>query len=118
MKEFITTNEFGDGCLQGYIAASYHRLIEVFGKPNVVTDGYKTDAEWKLKFNDDSIVSIYNYKDGKNYLGAEGENIINIVNWHIGGKNKKAVANIQRALRNATWLIWGLLNALRNKHWD
>ena len=103
MQDFITTTDSITGLVsQGYIAASYDRLVEVFGRPNAANDGFKTDAEWHLRFNDGTLVAIYNYKDGKNYLKEKGASVRSIVEWHIGGRNKQAVANIQRALRNAT----------------
>ena len=73
------------GSLQGYIDATYKDLKRVFGKSNPSMDDYKSDAEWDILFEDGTEVCIYNYKDGKNYLGSEGTPKTQITDWHIGG---------------------------------
>lgn len=73
--------------LVGEIEITYNELVEVFGPPNMKTDGYKTDAEWKLNI-DGRDIFIYNYKDGKNYLGDDGLEVEDITCWHIGGNRK------------------------------
>jgi hypothetical protein len=62
-------------------------------------DGYKTDAEWEIKFEDGSIATIYNWKDGKNYCGHSGLKTVNIRDWHIGGFSSGVVNYIKQALR-------------------
>jgi len=44
------------------------------------------------------LATIYNYKDGKNYLGKEGLEVEEITNWHIGGHNEAVVGWIKKAL--------------------
>ncbi len=80
-----------DGCLNGELDISYAKLVELLGEPNAGTDGYKTDAEWSIEF-DGVPFSIYNYKDGKNYLGSDGLDVEDIRDWHIGGSNKEKAA--------------------------
>jgi hypothetical protein len=76
-------------CLQGVIYADYSVLVKLFGKPQ--PGGDKSDAEWviqsnKLDFNGRPLVAtIYNWKNGKNYLGDEGEATENITRWNVGG---------------------------------
>ena len=84
--------------LQGYIKTTYRKLVSRFGKPGK-GDKYKTDAEWILVFDDGTVASVYNYKDGKNYLGTKGKPVSQITNWHVGGNRKKAVALVRAALR-------------------
>jgi len=80
------------------IEASYQKLVDTFGKPNVDDfDNYKSDAEW-LIFTPNGVATIYNYKDGKNYLGKEGLEVEEITNWHIGGHNEAVVGWIKKAL--------------------
>lgn len=98
MLEFQLTDEFGAGSLQGYLACSYARLVKTFGEPNAGNDGYKTDAEWTIKFPDCTIASIYNYKDGKNYEGDDGLAVEDITEWHIGGKTKRSLSLIKQVL--------------------
>ena len=77
--------------LQGYIHGEYDDLVESFGEPTLETDEYKTDAEWILDFGDDLLITIYNYKNGKNYLGADGLNVRDIKHWHVGGKGPRGL---------------------------
>lgn len=79
--------------LQGYVTANYRTLVALFGKPND-GDGYKVDAEWNLQ-TPYGFVTIYNYKDGKNYCGKEGTATTKITDWHIGGTGTDAVPFIQ-----------------------
>lgn len=72
-------------CLQGFISVPYDMLVKVLGEPHSDGDGYKIDAEWILKFNNGTVATIYNYKDGPNYLGESGTPVEDIVDWHIGG---------------------------------
>ena len=80
-------------CLQGYIEADHKLLVKLFGKSHN-HDDYKSDAEWYLD-TPYGIATIYNYKDGKNYLGDEGDAIEDITEWHIGGTNKNVSAYLQ-----------------------
>jgi len=63
--------------LQGNVGATYQELVEVFGEPiRYDSDGTthmnnKTDAEWRISFEDGTIATIYNYKNGLNYLAAQ-----------------------------------------------
>jgi hypothetical protein len=86
-------------CLQGYIASDYNKLVSLFGEP-CEGDAYKIDAEWIIKFDDGSITTIYNWKNGKNYCGNEGEAVENMTEWHVGGHRKEAL-----------WMLMELLKA-------
>jgi hypothetical protein len=87
--------------LQGEIDISYRDLVAVFGKPHTKGDGSKVDAEWILQFNTpgvDIIATIYNYKDGKNYLGRDGLPVSKIREWHIGGVSTHSAYLVKLAL--------------------
>lgn len=84
--------------LQGYIYCGYDRLVEVFGEPTG-GDGYKVDAEWDIEFEDGKVATIYNYKDGVNYLGEDGEEVETIREWHIGGLTKEVEYRIDKLVR-------------------
>lgn len=84
--------------LQGYVTTTYQKLVETFGAHDD-GDGYKQDAQWILIFHDGTLATVYNYKDGKNYMGAEGDSVENITDWHIGGENLKAVEYVKAALK-------------------
>lgn len=77
-------------CLQGYICIPFANLVEVLGEPHSDGDGYKVDAEWILMFDNGTVATIYNYKNGPNYCGQDGTPVDEIEDWHIGGHSKMA----------------------------
>lgn len=85
--------------LQGYINATYDRLVSVFGPPNGEPDGYKTQAEWVLE-SPAGVVTIYDYKQGDCYCG-EGEGIPaeQVTDWHIGGRSEAAAQWVTRQVQ-------------------
>lgn len=97
---FASVDQWNDGdystSLQGYIDITYAELVEKLGEPKGVHDDYKSDAEWWIKFGDGTFATVYNYKDGKNYNGDDGEETENITNWHIGGVDQKAVKLVNK----------------------
>ena len=46
------------------------------------------------------MANIYNWKDGKNYLGPDGLEPENIHEWHVGGHSEKAVARVIDAIED------------------
>ena len=86
-------------CLQGYINCTYDDITEVFGYPlEEGFDDYKSDAEWLIVFEDGTRATIYNYKNGKNYLGADGLHLCDMEQWNVGGYNGKALELVQDAI--------------------
>jgi hypothetical protein len=83
--------------LMCYIEIGYDELVEMIGEPNCENDGYKVDAEWRLEF-DGVFHTIYNYKDGKNYCGAEGTDVEFITDWHIGGNDEEKAKEFKEFL--------------------
>lgn len=95
--KFITHNQddllTSEGTFgQGQITATYTQLVSTFGEP--LKDGfddYKSDAEWLVQYEDGTVATIYNWKNGINYCGSEeGTPTQDITDWHIGGKSEKA----------------------------
>ena len=84
--------------LQASFTAPYSKVVEVFGAPHSEGDGYKIDAEWYIEFDDGTFATIYNYKDGKNYNGADGLPVEEITDWHIGGFNWQAGQRVHKAM--------------------
>lgn len=78
-------------CLQGNVVCDYWTLVNIFGNPEGMYDNFKSDAAWDVSING-VVCTIYNYKDGKNYLGAQGLDKEEITDWHIGGKTRKSAA--------------------------
>ena len=98
---FATHNDkninVGGTSLMGYITVTFAQLVDVFGEPGE-NDGYKTDAEWEIEFADGKVATIYNWKNGHNYNGCDGEDVEDITDWHIGGKDKNVVELVGQAL--------------------
>jgi hypothetical protein len=86
-------------CLQGEIDADYNYLVTLFGQPTN-GDGYKVDAEWVIQFEDGTIATIYNWKDGPNDCGDDGIPVECIRDWHIGGFSKIAVERVEKVLKD------------------
>ncbi len=97
----VAWSEINGTHLQGYVMANYADIVAVFGKPTV-RDDYKCDAEWMIKFSDGTVATLYNYKNGKNYLGKEGLAKTKITEWNIGGHNERVVELVQGALSGLT----------------
>ena len=70
---------------------TYDTLVEKLGEPltDFSGDG-KVTCEWVIEFPDDTVGTIYDWKTG--------ETPIKEYNWHIGGKDGKAVMKIGELL--------------------
>ncbi len=90
------------GCygLEGYIYISYAELVEMLGEPIEIFDTKKSDAEWVVLFGSGQCATIYNYKDGPNYMGDEGTPKEDIREWHIGGKTKAVLRKMSELFPN------------------
>lgn len=82
--------------LQGYIRTDYGLLVSLFGGSHE-GDAYKTDWEWTIKFDDGTVATVYNWKNGPNY-GYSTVTGDDIVEWHVGGHSQQAMENVKRAL--------------------
>jgi len=93
--KFTKAMESNGTHLQGNVGATYQELVEVFGEPTRFEwseeSDNKVDAQWAIKFEDGTIATIYNYKNGLNYLGAEGKRVTQISMWNVGGHNERSV---------------------------
>lgn len=73
---------------RGHFYLPYARVIELLGKPNAQSDGFKTDLEWSFE-KDGVVATVYNWKNGPNYTGKGSVEDINI--WNIGGFGVRSV---------------------------
>jgi hypothetical protein len=103
MKMFLTHNDqhidVNGTCLVGHITAHYSELVDVFGNPTE-GDGYKVDAEWKIEFEDGTVGTIYNWKNGPNYCGEHGKLPEFNTDWNVGGKGYDSWSFIDEVLIN------------------
>ena len=81
----------------GEITTTYQTLVDTFGEPTK-SDEYKVDAEWIIESPDGVVATIYNWKNGKNYLGNEGLDTVNIINWNVGGFDGEAIKLVTNIL--------------------
>ena len=79
---------------QGYLDAQYDELCILFGAPVVFSGEGKVDAEWTVPLKGGGVATIYNWKNGRNYLGDEGRLSSDITRWHIGGERQEAAIEI------------------------
>ena len=81
--------ETGGSSLQGYIDAAYHEIVDALGQPNCPVDEHKVDVAWAFKL-DNTVFTIYNWKNGYNYCGESGTAVESMNHWHVGGFNSDA----------------------------
>lgn len=96
---YVNSSKTTGTSYQGEVTCSYKRLVRLFGEPHT-WDMEKTDAEWDIEFNDGTIATIYNWKNGPNYLGEYGTPVEEIVNWHIGGFSEQAERRVQEVVND------------------
>jgi hypothetical protein len=98
--KFKTDDSYGDGSSkQGDLSGmTYKELVSIFGKENSDGDGYKVQACWGIEFEDGTIASIYDYKEGKKYNGKSGTPKTKVTAWNIGGYNSMAVVRVMETI--------------------
>ena len=90
-------NILGTG-LVGYVTISYAHLVEAFGKPTSQrpSGDDKVKIEWQIKFADNTVATIYDWKNyGKTVKWVKE----NCLDWHIGGEDKYAVNKVLDVLK-------------------
>jgi hypothetical protein len=76
---------------------SYKRIVRLFGLPTTNGDEDKTDAAWIIE-TPDGYGELYNYKNGRTYLGPEGQKTVDITDWCIRGENRRVHGWIELSL--------------------
>ena len=73
---------------KGGFVCKYETLVKVLGEPLKGSDDFKTQAQWDIEYKDGTITTIYDWKQGKHYLGEEeGIKPNEVVCWNIGGNH-------------------------------
>jgi len=85
---------------KGEISATFDKLTSVFGEPTQQSYefGEKSDCEWVIEWDDGMVGTIYNWKNGKSYMGEDGLEIQDITDWCIGGHQDTVVDRINNLL--------------------
>ena len=105
----ITDSERATGTgFLAYMDIGYADLVATLGEP-LESDGFKVDAEWIVEFPGGTaefpepiLATIYNYKTGRNYLGPTAPATEDLRDWHIGGRDQKAVGHVAELFPRAT----------------
>ena len=82
----IRTDSSGTSGKGGFVC-KYETLVRVLGEPLKGSDDFKTQAEWNIEYKDGTITTIYDWKQGKGYLGEQGIEPEDVVEWNVGGNN-------------------------------
>lgn len=75
---------------QAIVNAPYHILMDLFQVP-MDGDGYKTQVEWQLIFEDGEVATIYDWKQHK----PAGLNSI----WNIGAKSQQIADRVVELIK-------------------
>ena len=83
------------------ISTAFKLEFEISGKPFTRLPENKIDVQWVIETKH-GIATLYNYKDGKAYLGEKGLDIKAIKQWHVGGSGhgKAVFEEIQTAIHD------------------
>lgn len=75
---------------KGSVKTFYSDLVEAFGEPtfDFRDDLDKVNCEWNLRFEDGTVATIYDWKMPETPMG--------LYEWHIGGRDYKAVEKVMR----------------------
>ncbi len=93
------TNQTNMTHLQGKFIMPYEALIIALGQPHYNFDNFddienKVDVEWAFELPSGLVATVYNWKDGKAYLGHQGTPVEQITSWHVGGHQMDAMHEI------------------------
>ncbi len=77
---------------KGEILATYDELVQTFGEPKKGGLEDKVTREWKIRFLNHEVASIYDWKDADCLEG--------IYRWHIGGFNQLVVIDVLTEYNN------------------
>lgn len=84
-------------CKRGEVAATLDEIIKAFGMPTMGGPEDKVTKQWDIKFEDDSLATIYDWKVPYPNDGSEYQ-------WTIGGNSIDSAIN-----------VWAELKAIKDK---
>lgn len=95
MIEKAKSSEVNGTSLKGYIKATLEQLYDAFDDAHIFRPNSleKVQIEWRLKFEDGTIATIYDWKKN-GYIPYSDE----LVEWNIGGHTSEAVNLVRQAL--------------------
>ena len=90
------TNKVDGTSLKGHITTTFNKLVAAFGEPciHLAPSQYeKVTIEWKLRFADGTIATVYDWKSYGKQRAADEK-----CEWNIGGYSSQAVGLVRDAL--------------------
>ena len=92
--------------LQGYLEFNFKTLVQLFGEPNGGGSD-KSDISWIIVLQDEQsvnavwihVVTIYDWKIGKNYCGDDGMDVEQNTNWNVGSHSKQGYHLLNRYIK-------------------
>ena len=92
-------------CLQGYLEFNFKTLVQLFGEPEGGGSD-KSDISWIIVLQDERseeerihVITIYDWKIGKNYCGDDGMDVEQNTNWNVGSHSKKGYHLLNRYIK-------------------
>lgn len=103
LSNITKSSNTGGTHLHGHLNRTYDQLVNVFGEPHfryIPRAGAedKIDVEWAFEFPDGRVFTVYNWKNGKAYLGHEGEDVEHITDWNVGAHGMSAYHSLKELL--------------------
>ena len=95
-QKVIRANSIDGTSLKGRVLTTFNKLVAAFGEPCIhlkPSQYEKVTIEWKLRFPNGAIATIYDWK-GYGYQPAGDEEY----EWKIGGHSSQAVGLVKDAL--------------------
>jgi hypothetical protein len=105
VKNVSRNVDTGNTHLVGYVHILYDDLVTAFGKPSSQrpSGDDKSRIEWNIKFSDNTVAAIY---DWKNYGKTNKWVKENVTEWHIGGNNESVVNKIAEILKEVKVIFY------------
>ena len=99
LTEIVKSTNWVGTHLHGHIRRSYWALRDIFGEPHMRWSGKegeenKIDVEWCFAFPDGRVFTVYNWKNGRAYLGDEGAYPDQIKHWNIGAHEQSTYDDV------------------------
>jgi len=92
--KFTKEIETAGTSLQGYVETTKADLVRVFGSPDEFGEGDKVTIEWGIRFDDQTIATIYDWK--RYELGTPEDD--ELMTYNVGGLTHRAVELVALAL--------------------
>lgn len=103
LSNITKSSNTGGTHLHGHLNRTYDQLVSVFGEPHFryrprAGAEDKIDVEWAFEFPDGRVFTVYNWKNGKAYLGHQGEDVEHIKEWNVGAHGISAYYSLKELL--------------------